>query len=504
MRRSLFYSVVLIFQIVATPVSLSAQSGGVAAAEPTFRAVRSASGTKGSVQSGRYVIEDPRTVFYVPEDKQIIVYFEWEGPAGHHKFEGLWKNPSGKVTVISDFAFEADQKRFGGYWTLLTNETMPTGLWTLEARVDGESAGSYQFQILAAARPAGMDAATVRVPLSTAKMYQHLLSSSVTIQRLDSSGRKLGTGLGFVLGEGFVATAFHSIDGASTLVATFPDGRTAQISEVASFNRRQDWAVLRVDHGATPALKRAPAGTWAVGDRCYLLDVVTEGNRTIAETSITGTNTFPGAGERLNVNHFYTRASRGGALVNEYGELIGIVGGDLIPGSSVTEGLRWGVGMIESVQATGGGLAVPIRMVSLSGAQSTTLAAMLSAGHFTPPLAGYEHVLNGTTSRNVNRQFGMPSGVDYTTEFSRKDKQILIVLNFLPKQKLKGALTFRMFDIENRPLGTSKPRKLDLRANEMSYIDFAIPPDKMSPGIYRIDAFLDETPMWRSFFKVTD
>src|SRR5574337_1279729 len=82
-------------------------TGGVQAAEPKFRLVRSVSGSKGAQQGGRYVIQDPRTVFYIPEDRQVIVYFEWEGPIGLHRFEGLWKNPESKVAVLSDFWYEA-------------------------------------------------------------------------------------------------------------------------------------------------------------------------------------------------------------------------------------------------------------------------------------------------------------------------------------------------------------------------------------------------------------
>jgi hypothetical protein len=130
------------------------KSGGVAAAEPRFRLIRSVSGTKGSQKGNQYFIEDPRTVFYLPEDKQIIVYFEWEGPLGPHHLEGLWKSPEGKVVVISDFDYESKQKRFAGFWTLPLSETMSPGVWALEAHVDGEVTGSHNFQIAVAPWPA--------------------------------------------------------------------------------------------------------------------------------------------------------------------------------------------------------------------------------------------------------------------------------------------------------------------------------------------------------------
>ena len=118
---------------------------GGRAADPSFRVVRSVSGTKILDQGGRFTVEDPRTVFYAPADKQVIVYFTWEGPTGPHRFEGLWKNPSGKVAMTSDFDYAPDQTRFGGYFKMLLGDTPATGVWTLEARIDGETAGTHNF-----------------------------------------------------------------------------------------------------------------------------------------------------------------------------------------------------------------------------------------------------------------------------------------------------------------------------------------------------------------------
>src|SRR2546425_709855 len=66
-----------------------------------FRLLRSLSGTKGQESGGRFVIEDPRAVFQIPEDKQIIVYFEWQGPPGLHHIECSWKNPEARVVSSS-------------------------------------------------------------------------------------------------------------------------------------------------------------------------------------------------------------------------------------------------------------------------------------------------------------------------------------------------------------------------------------------------------------------
>jgi len=99
-----------------------ASGGGAKPIEAAFRVVRAVSGTKALEEGGRFVVEDPRTIFYASADKQIIVHFTWEGPPGQHHFEGLWKNPAGKIVMTSDFDHTPTQPRFGVYFKMLLGE----------------------------------------------------------------------------------------------------------------------------------------------------------------------------------------------------------------------------------------------------------------------------------------------------------------------------------------------------------------------------------------------
>ena len=132
------------------PPTSQTSGGGANAAEPSFRVVRSVSGSKILDQGGRYSIEDPRTVFYAPDDKQVVVYFTWEGPAGSHHFEVI-----GKIQTQACETTEFDTGRinpFGAYFKMLQETTPPTahGHWKLGSWRD---AGSHTFQITLATRP---------------------------------------------------------------------------------------------------------------------------------------------------------------------------------------------------------------------------------------------------------------------------------------------------------------------------------------------------------------
>src|SRR5580658_4069650 len=139
--------------ITAANVRGTQQAGGVPASGPSVKMVRSVAGTRGGQRGGSFVMADPRTTFFVPDDRQVIVYFEWEGPRGTHHCEGTLRGPNGQLAVMSSFDYPATQLRFEGFWTIPLLENTTAGLWTFESRVDGESAGTFSFEIVAGKRP---------------------------------------------------------------------------------------------------------------------------------------------------------------------------------------------------------------------------------------------------------------------------------------------------------------------------------------------------------------
>src|SRR5580692_12501867 len=163
--------------VVPAQTSPVSSGGGVPVGKSKYRVVRSISGSAGAQENGSYIIRDPRTIFHIPQDHRVIVYFEWEGPLGPHHFEAVWKSPDGKITSVSDFDYEAKQPRFGGYWDMLVAENTPTGVWMLQALVDGELTGTHTFQVVKGmSAGGGADAAAgsaepMRNPLAPAALY---------------------------------------------------------------------------------------------------------------------------------------------------------------------------------------------------------------------------------------------------------------------------------------------------------------------------------------------
>jgi S1-C subfamily serine protease len=487
-----------------TPPPAAQSAGGVAASGPTFRVVRSVSGSKGSVSGGRFVMDDPRSIFYLPADKQVIVYFEWEGLTGPHDFEGYWKNPDGKISAISEFKYEAREKRFGGYWTLTLSETMETGLWTLEAHVDGEITGTHAFQVLKGTAPA--DAVPAPRALTSAEIYKLAGLASVFVDRIDDRGEDAGRGSGFFLGDNTLVTAFQVINGASKLRITFPNGQTREGDTVLGWNRRQDWAVLEVEAPGMPHLERAAKILPAVGDSAFLLDSPSSGGRTLAETEIVGAQDYPGAGKRLAISTQPSPAAVGGALLNEYGKVIGVLGGSLLPGVSTLRDLRPGYSpdMLKIYGGLGGVLGVPIDLVTLSPTRRVTLADLDRAGVFTPLVRASDSVVIGELCKHLDRKAGFARAVDESTEFRSSDKEIYVLLSLDSKSTRKSQAALELFDVDNRRLFQSAPVKLKLGIGRFMTVDWKLTVSGLSPGFYRVDVLLDGATVWRSYLKIVD
>jgi len=490
------------------------RAAAVAPTEPRFHLIRSVCGSKGSQRGDQYVIEDPRSVFYLPEDKQVIIYFEWEGPLGQHHLNGIWKNTEGKAVVLSDFDYEAKQKRFAGYWTLPLTDEMTPGMWALEAHVDGELAGTYNFQVTLAPRPALPLSKPVLTP---GEIYKLLLPATVSVERLDSPHRRTSVGSGFIIGSNLVVTTFENIESASSVRVTLSNGISTDLYGLLAWNHREDWAVLPLPAQTDKALTLAKPGSWQVGDSCYSLDSAQRGNRTIVSGHITGSHTFPDVGARLNLSFRLSPSAEGSPVVSEYGEVIGIASAaSLVPGLSSLSlsnqgsfpqypGNLAGEGLTPGFGAE---LAIPMELVKSPKTQLatplTTFADLAKSGQFPERLSKNEDVMLGTLGRAIERVGAQLQVKDERFEFQRRDGQLSVLITWHGEKKLKSIALFKIYNIDNRLVGTSKPAKVNVAKGQLLYSSWDIQIGQLCPGFYRIDLVLESTPVWRSFFRLTD
>ncbi len=489
--------------ILAVALTAHAQTGGaVQPTESKYRLVKSISGSKGEDQAGRFVILDPRTIFYIPDDKKVIAYFEWDGPTGPHHFEALWKNPDGKVSIVSDFRYDAKQRRFAGYWELLLSDSMMTGVWTVEARIDGEAAGVHNFQIISAARPA--IAEDTRKLLSLSELYKKATAATVRIENLGEKGNLQREGLGFFVDDGSLVVAFQTIDGATRVRVVPASGPPVETDQVVAIQRWEDWAVLRPPTAATQEkLTRAKSGSWAVGDRCSTLNVNESGGTVIVDGLITGIQKQAKTGEKLNIASTLDRKAVGAPLLNEYGEVVGLMGGVPFPGafSSGGENVFSQTAMRLNPYPSS---AIPISQIKTQG-PAAPIAQWTASGQFMPALSPLVAISRSGVAKKVVFHGGYPDSQDERSDFKQADRQVTAFVVWVPEKKLKGIGVFRLFGSNNNLLMESKPSKMNFDPNDrMSSSTWNIPIAQLPPDIYRLDIRLDTNTIWRGFFRIVD
>jgi len=407
--------------------------------------------------------------------------------------------------MTSEFDYSPAQPRFGGYFKMVPGDSPATGNWTLEARIDGETAGSHSFQITADPRPDNLNSAPARRMLAPAELYKNAAAASVVVENIDSKGARRNIGSGFFIGPGRVLTAFQVIDNASKVRVVGPQGNRLEVTEVLAVNRRQDWIVLKVPFENVPSLTLASNDSWAVGDRAYLLDVPAENNRVLVETSLIGKQDLDAAGERINIADTVNRRAVGSPLMNEYGEVIGFVGGSLLPGAAFIEDLAFGARPSSLGVASRGTLAVPVSLVEQSTAKSTTIEGLARDGQFIPALVTSQSVLSGVLARAVNRKIDPPRTIEEKIEFSRSTAQGVVFITWLPTEKRKGQPSLRIYDLDNHLISeTLNKKKITVTPNKLSYSLWEMNLTNLAKGIYRVDVLLDGDFVWRTFFRMVD
>jgi len=448
--------------------------------------------------------QDPRPVFRVGDDHQIMVEFQWQGPVGPHKFVGMWKDPTGQVVVVSNFQFAPTTSPYSGYFTLLLGDTVPTGIWTIDATIDGQTAGSYSFEVVGSGialpktRPE-------RVPLDTKNLYSQMQAASVFVDKLDADGAPVSRGSGFFITPSQILTAFENIDGASNLRIVFPSGQTAPSNEVLAWNRWQDWAVLKVDSAQAAPLKLAAAKSWNIGDRCYSLGAA-DGGRTILSGGIVGQSNQSPVGERMTISIVAAPDEIGGPVINQFGEVIGMIGGNVLPGVAFTNSSP-------SVSAPGSlapsysapGVTIPAEIVKIPPASQTarTLGQLFATGVFFPPLTANDQVGFAALALQIDRRNGPAWPRDVRSQFSLGQQSMSIFVNWKGKAKYKGTANVHFFDLESNEIAHTSPLKVNIHPGHIDSAYWTVALKTFSPGIYRVDVDLGDAPAWRQFFRIT-
>lgn len=460
---------------------------------PPLTVLRIAAGPAGTEAQGAFVLSEERDVFSRASDREIVVVVHWEDVPGRHALGVTWRSPDGGTTSASTIDYIAAEKRFGSVWRLPVTPGMALGRWTMDATVDGRPAGRYSFEIT----DATVKAADVRRPLTEAQAHERLSKAFVVLQRGTRAGATLGPVAGFLPSpqDGRLFTVMPRVDGADTLVAIAADGSRHSVDRVTAHDRRQQWAVLQVPlPGAGEPLARANYDEVAVGTRCFAMEGTADGVRVLIGGTVSGQMTT--GGRRVLIVSFANAFGMPGApVIDEYGRLLGMLGaglpGDQRPLEHVTDarGQLQGAPLLRLPDET-----------RLSPTTATSLDELRASGLLMPS-ANTRHVVNAGFAMGTLKNTS--SRIDYESEFRRNGNPFTLVVEWSASERLRGQAVVTLFDIDGKAVGTSKPRKVDLKVRQFVTTMWPLT-SELPAGMYRADVTIDGATCWRGFFRIIE
>lgn len=161
--------------------------------------------------------------------------------------------------------------------------------------------------------------------LTAEEIYEKCSPAVFYIEVYDKNGKATGSGSGFFIEEnGIAVTNHHVIDGAYAAYIRTMDGNVYKVSSVYDMRADEDWAVIQVEGSSFPTIERGDMSSVGGGSTVYAIGSPRGYEGTISQGIISTV-----AREIDGVNYIQTNAaispgSSGGALINKYGEVIGI------------------------------------------------------------------------------------------------------------------------------------------------------------------------------------
>ncbi|MDZ7638554.1 MAG: serine protease [Bryobacterales bacterium] len=497
-------------QIPAGPGAPRQAASGPETTAQAPRLLKVSSGPSGKTVGDRFVLNEERNRFVIPQDKSLIVYMEFEGSPGDHKISGIWKRPDASTGFVSsDIEMISEGPRFNSYWTFYLNPGMEGGIWQFEALVDGTPVSAYSFEIVVPEAPASpVVEAKVAAKAPTLDDLYRLRTSLVWVHRLDELGHRLDTKSGFVVMEGVVATSFQAIDVADGIEVEFANERRAVVAEVVAYSATDDWALLKVNTDIVDAFLMLDSPAVSVGDRLVAFNAEAQATRVIGGLDYTGRRSSAKL-ERYVFSPGLSDHAMGGPLLDTKGNVIGLLSGCVAPGTRIGADRHFlsGVGARLCTNNT----ALPISaVVAQLGAKPVAFAALKKSGVITAPVRKLAAFLHGGTRRPEDAQAQKRHvgrlGLDDKAEFVQADGQVAVYSWWQHPENVKKhppvAISAQVYDAENRVRVDVPAKQLKLPKGTPAEYVFSFPLTGMQPGIYRIDTLADGVCVWRTFIEL--
>ena len=164
---------------------------------------------------------------------------------------------------------------------------------------------------------------TVEVPIEQ-QIAQKALASTVLILTTDATGDPMALGSGFFISNDQVVSNWHVVEGATTAYALSVDEETRyKIDGIIAMNPKQDLVILKVSGEGSP-LSLGDNHTAQIGESIYVTGNPKGWTGTFS-IGVISSFQMRYAGKRIQITAPVSPGSSGGPVLNDKGEVIGVV-----------------------------------------------------------------------------------------------------------------------------------------------------------------------------------
>ena len=162
--------------------------------------------------------------------------------------------------------------------------------------------------------------------LNAEQIYEKCSPAVFYIEVANSSGEVYATGSGFFIsGDGTAITNYHVINGAhSARITLSATKQQYNVAGVYDYDEFEDWAIIKIDGSGFPCLEMADGATVIGGAKCYAIGSPKGLQNTISDGIISNPAQDLGGVSFIQISAAISHGSSGGALINKYGQVIGI------------------------------------------------------------------------------------------------------------------------------------------------------------------------------------
>ena len=208
--------------------------------------------------------------------------------------------------------------------------------------------------------------------LTAEQIYAQCSPAVFFVEVYDKSGQCYATGSGFFLSkDGLAVTNHHVLDGAARAVITTSDTEQSyEVSGVYDFSQENDWVVMQVAGSGFASLDIAPADTALGGATVYAIGSPKGLQNTISQGLISNPDREVDGVHYIQTSAPISPGSSGGALINKYGQVVGITSAGFTTGQNLN--LAMSMTKLEGMKTT---KLQPISVVTPKASVSYTLSA---------------------------------------------------------------------------------------------------------------------------------